>query len=142
MKNSKVSKRLRGLVLLSSLVFFVGCSSPQEKAIDNMYDALENGNVEKFKNSVTNSTANLIFMSLNMQCHPTDKDFKSKSRNEQLSYCMKQVFSDQKHKVVEIKEISAVEAKAIVSNESDGKFVNETLDLVKHGDDWKVNIHK
>lgn len=132
---------LTKLTLLgASALLFIGCSNSPKDAVYGMYDALEDGNLEKLREHATDSTAGLLSMAATMQCSLKKSDYSNEK--DLISDCLQEMFDDISIKNIEVTEVNENKAYAMVTTENKGKESVEKISLIKQDDNWKVNISK
>lgn len=132
--NLKVS-----ILAVASAVLFAGCGgeSPKE-ATTKFYESLKNGDVATYRKYSTESTQRLMGLTFTMGCF--SKDLKQDS---ELSSCMKDIFKDMSSfKVLDVKENNKVSATVIVEEKTKDGIKNNTIELEKLDEQWKVSIKK
>lgn len=133
----KMTKIILGAFLA---LFLVGCSSGPGATAENFFDALKDGDVSGMQEYSTQSTQQILMMSLSMQCGGAVES------EDGLSQCLKESFG-------EFTKFEATEEKISESNpnsatvslkeyKTDGSSVMEQIKLVKVDGDWKVNMSK
>ncbi len=123
----------------ASAILFTACGGESPKdATTKFYESLKNGDVATYKKYSTESTQRLMGLTFTMGCF--NKDLKQDS---ELSACMKDIFKDMSSfKVLDVKENNKVSATVIVEEKTKEGVKNNTLELEKLEDQWKVSIKK
>ncbi|QKF73022.1 DUF4878 domain-containing lipoprotein [Aliarcobacter faecis] len=127
------------ILAVASTVLFTACGteSPKE-ATEKFYTSLKNGDVATYKKYSTETTQRLMGLTFTMGCF--NKDLKQES---ELSACMKDIFKDMSSfKVLDVKDNNKVSATVIVEEKTKDGVKNNTLELQKLDEQWKVSIKK
>ena len=133
--------KFANIVLLgASALLMLGCSSSPKDAVEGMFDAMSNGNIEKLQKYATESTAQLLMLGVAAKCKENPKKFSDK--NDYFEKCMEDRFS--KLSVEDIKILNQTDTKASVevTENINGRKAKERLNVVKVNGDWKVSIAK
>ncbi len=127
------------ILALSSAILFTACGGESPKdATEKFYTSLKNGDVATYKKYSTDTTQRLMGLTFTMGCF--NKDLKVDS---ELSACMKDIFKDMSgFKVLDVQEHNKVSATVVVEEKRNDSVKNNTVELEKLDEQWKVSIKK
>ncbi len=134
-------KNVAKVALISILSLFVlaGCgSNSAESAAVGFYEAMQKGDVDKYKKLSTSNTQGVMAFAFGMKCMGQNLD-----DDKVLSSCMKETADYSKVEVVSVDEKS--ENLSIVTlsiHGDDGNVKEEQVKIKKVDNDWKVDISK
>lgn len=122
-----------------ALFMFSGCgsNSPEDVAV-GFYEAIKNGDVDKYKKYSTTSTQGVMAFGFGMKCMG-----KNLEDDKELSECMKETSGFSKIESIGTEEKSdTVSIVTLKIYDEDGGSKEEKVKVKKIDDEWKVDISK
>ena len=133
------NKMILKTISFITLTFFIaGCTSSPEKSVEDLYDAIKTGNMQKLSRTTMDKTTGMFALAALRDCS-IDKSF-YKEDIELVEACLVEEYGDITFKSVKISMVSEDEADAIVSFIQDSSEQNIRLKVYKLDDLWKVSI--
>ena len=128
------------ILTLPALLFF-GCSNTPKDAVDNMYNALQNGNVVKLANNVEESMSILLMAESIKVCSLNKNDYKD-NQIKLTNYCLEEMYSGLDYKDVKTNKISEDKAYVEVTVINKNKEDRVTFTVQKIDGKWMVSGRK
>lgn len=91
--------------LIAPALLLIGCSNSPKDAVENMYDALQSGNVVKLANNVA-ETMSISLMSESIKECSLDKNDYKDEQVKLTNNCLEEKYSSLKYKDVKTNKIS------------------------------------
>ena len=120
------------------LILLTGCTTPKD-AVENVFDALYEGDLAKLSRNSSERTAGIFSMNALKKCTPQNKTNK-KDEITIINDCLEEEYSDMHIQKIEITPISDLEADADVILIYDKKTLNYKFKVLKINGDWKVYL--
>lgn len=115
----------KSALLTLPALLLIGCSNTPKDSVDNMYDALKNGNVVKLANNV-HETMSISLMSEAIKYCSLDKNNYKDNQIKLTNYCLEEMYSNLKYKDVKTNKTSENQAfveATVIDNEMEKKVI-------------------
>lgn len=127
-------------ILSLPAVLFIGCSSPKS-AVDNMYDALQSGNVVKLANNAEEAMS-ISLMSESMKECSLDKKKYTDQQIKFTNFCLQEKYSAIRYKDIKTTDIDEDKAYVEVTVVKDNNESIITFAVQKIDGRWMVKGRK
>jgi len=127
-------------LLTLPIILFIGCSRSPKDAVDNMYDALQSGNVVKLANNAAEPMSIALMSGAIKDCS-IDKDSYS-DKIKLTNNCLKEKYGAITYKDIKTTDISQEKAHVEVTVIRNNKAKPITLTVEKIDGKWMVSSRK
>lgn len=122
-------------------LMFIGCSNTPQKAVENMYDALNKGDLSKLLKNTTEPMSGAFAAMALRECSVDKEKYKADDL-KLVETCMLELYSNLSVKKIKLikEDGNSAQVEAIIKNNSIESTVN--LSLIKVDREWRVTTGK
>jgi len=132
-----MDRNMKNILFIITALLFNACSSTPEGTVENMHDALKDGDFLKFSRNTNDPITRIFSVEALATCSVDKKSYKDGDFSL-LDDCFIEKYSDLNIKNIKIINLSQDKARAIVTTTQNSEEETHKYILIKRDDNWKV----